>query len=165
MEKGGGEGGTSEDEVPWYPGESVRVVHAGNLSALPSGRALVITPGAYGEQWLGRTHGSRARARQRVRVCVHATGHGGTLYQVPSMRRYKLSGYPLRAPARLYRGKPVGRYLKSGFLYGFSYLPESSPSSPRPITGRTFFERPWSGERTRMLSLPTSSLFLYRVAR
>lgn len=61
---------------------------------------------------LSRCIGGGGRERGGVRV-----PRRGTLYQVPSMRRYKLSGYPLRA--RLYREKPVGRYLKSGFLYAF----------------------------------------------
>lgn len=43
---------------------------------------------------------ARACVCVRVRVCGDTCVlGGGTLYQVPSMRRYKLSGYPLRPRA------------------------------------------------------------------
>lgn len=60
----------------------------------------------------------------RVCVCARVCGDtcvlgGGTLYQVPSMRRYKLSGYPLRPRATnlISRKTCRRRYLKSVFLY------------------------------------------------
>lgn len=106
-EGGGGEGKKKRVSRWWRSrGISTRFVHAGNLSGLPSGRAFVIT-WAYGEhKRLGCTHVRlpRTRARACACVCVRVCGDtcvlgGGTLYQVPSMRRYKLSGYPLRPRA------------------------------------------------------------------
>ena len=109
-----------------------RVVHAGNLSGLPSGRAFVITGGIWGAQ-AARVHACAFSARSYTRRYVRAAGTEQQLYtRCPPcaainyrVTRYGRARHCAYACVCVYiyiyvsRKTCRCRYLKSGFLYTF----------------------------------------------
>lgn len=130
--KGGGGEGKKKRVSRWWRsrGISTRFVHAGNLSGLPSGRAFVIT-WAYGEhKRLGCTHVRLPRTRARACACVCVCAAIRACWEEELYTRcppcaainYRVTRYG-RARPTLYISRKTcrRRYLKCGFLYGFSY--------------------------------------------
>lgn len=146
-----GEGGKKKRVSRWWRsrGISTRFVHAGNLSGLPSGRAFVIT-WAYGEhKRLGCTHVRLPRTRARACACVCVCAAIRACWEEELYTRcppcaainYRVTRYG-RARPTLYISRKTcrRRYLKCGFLYGFSYprITRSNFSSTISVRGDVF---------------------------